>query len=249
MPATQLRAVFFDIGDTLWHAQAAPPASAFREMAAGRATAFLAANGFTTDGAADLARIAWDSLEEAMRVARAADLAEPDYGARAGAALRSAGIHIDDATASRFLDAIYVSGVDGGKQAYRDAAPVLSELKRRGFLIGSITNRAFGGIRFRDDLRAAGIDGVWDSHTVSVEVGYLKPHPAVFQHALASLSVRAGESLMIGNSLREDIAGAARLGFKTAWKRSVPDAEDVEPDYVFDDLSELLALSALRSAA
>lgn len=249
MPTTQLRAVFFDIGDTLWHAQAAPPASAFREMAAARAGAFLTANGYPGESAADFARIAWESLEEAMRAARARDLVEPDYGACAGVALRSAGLPIDDATALHFLDAIYVSGVDGGKQAYPDARQVLAELKRRGFLIGSITNRAFGGTRFRDDLRTAGIDGFWDSHTVSVEVGYLKPHPAVFEHALRSLSVSPGESLMVGNSLREDIAGAARLGFWTAWKRFSPDAEGVSPDYAFEHLSELLALPLLRSAA
>jgi len=249
MPAPPLRAVFFDIGDTLWHAQAAPPASAFREMAAGRAAAFLAANGLPVDRADDLARVAWTSLENAMRAARARDLVEPDYGARAGAALREAGTNIDDATAGRFLDAIYVSGVDGGKEPFHDAASVLAELKRRGFLIGSITNRAFGGARFRDDLRATGIDGAWDSHTVSVEVGYLKPHPAIFQHALASLSVSAAESLMIGNSLLEDVAGAAGLGFSTAWRRSAPDAEGVTPDFVFDELSELLLLPILKRAA
>ncbi len=248
MPSSPLRAVFFDIGDTLWHGQAAPPPAIFREMAAERAREFLVARRLPADRAAEHARTAWDALESAMRAARAGDLAEPDYGAVAGASLRRAGLPIDDPAAAAFLDAIYVSGVDGGKEAYADAAPVLAEIKRRGFLIGSITNRAFGGARFREDLRAAGIDGVWDAHTVSVEVGYLKPHPAVFQHALHALHVTAGESLMIGNSLREDIAGAARLGFHTAWRRCAPDAEDIVPDFTFDELTELLALPILGGA-
>jgi FMN phosphatase YigB (HAD superfamily) len=53
---------------------------------------------------------------------------------------------------------------------------------------------------------------------------------------------------MVGDSLREDVAGAARLGIYTAWKRSRPDAAGVEPDVIFDDLEELLRLPVLQVA-
>jgi FMN phosphatase YigB (HAD superfamily) len=89
---------------------------------------------------------------------------------------------------------------------------VLLELRRRGFLLGAVTNRAFGGERFRADLRDAGLDIGWDAESVSVEVGYLKPHPAIFEHALAGLAVAAHQTVMVGNSLSEDVAGAQRLG-------------------------------------
>jgi FMN phosphatase YigB (HAD superfamily) len=51
---------------------------------------------------------------------------------------------------------------------------------------------------------------------------------------------------MVGNSLLEDVAGAQALGMRAAWKRSTPDAEGVEPDFVFDEVPELLDWHALE---
>ncbi len=243
-----LRAVLFDIGDTLWHAQAAPSAAVFREMAAARAHEFLTVRGFDGFRADEFSRVAWKAIEDAIAQAKATDLVEPLYAEAARDALTAAGLRIDVPTAAAFLDAIYVSGADGGKEAYPDAVDVLAELKLRGFLLGSVTNRGFGGERFRHDLREAGLDCGWDSHSVSVEVGFLKPHPEIFKHALTSLRVAPNEALMVGNSLREDVAGAAKMGIFTAWKRSRPDAHGVEPDVTFDDLRELLDLPSLKAA-
>jgi putative hydrolase of the HAD superfamily len=137
--------------------------------------------------------------------------------------------------------------MEGGKAAYRDAAEVLRELRRRGFLLATVTNRAFGGERFRADLQAAGLDVGWDVLTVSVEVGFLKPHPAIFEHALDALGVMPHEAMMVGNSLAEDVAGAQRVGIRAAWRRSAPDAEGIVPDFTFDELCELLEIPVLRA--
>jgi FMN phosphatase YigB (HAD superfamily) len=51
---------------------------------------------------------------------------------------------------------------------------------------------------------------------------------------------------MVGNSLLEDVAGAQALGIRAAWKRSAPDDEGVEPDFVFDDVPELLDWDVLK---
>jgi putative hydrolase of the HAD superfamily len=243
-----IRAIFFDIGDTLWHAAAAPPAAEFRRLAAERAGPALLRLGVDGVDAALAARTAWDALDEAMRRARASDLREPDYAAVCRDALVAVGVVLSRDAAAAFLDAIYVSGLEGGKAPYVDAVEVLQALRGRGFLLGTLTNRAFGGERFRADLRAAGLDIGWDAHAVSVEVGYLKPHPAIFESALAAARVRAGEALMVGNSLAEDVAGAQRVGMLAAWRRSRPDAEGVVPDFTFDELSELLAWPPLEGA-
>jgi putative hydrolase of the HAD superfamily len=241
----QFRAVLFDVGDTLWHSRGAPAPFEFRRIAAARAAGWLAAAGHRGPDPAGVARVAWDAVETAMHKARATDLVEPDYAEAARAALRCAGLQISRDDAGHLLDAIYVSGTEGGKAAFDDARPVLSALRGRGLLLAAVTNRAFGGERFRDDLRDAGLDIGWDAESVSVEVGYLKPHPALFEHALAELRVRPGEALMVGNSLAEDIAGAQRLGIAAAWRRSPPDAEGVTPDFTFDELTELLDLPGL----
>ncbi|MFN0146670.1 MAG: HAD family hydrolase [Dehalococcoidia bacterium] len=243
------RAILFDIGDTLWHSQAAPPPDEFRRLATSRAAEWLAEAALTGHNPQLLARVAWDAMEAAMRQARTTDLVEPDYAEVARGALECAGLSLERDAAGRFLEAIYVSGSEGGKAPYGDAAEVLAELRRRGFLLATVTNRAFGRDRFRSDLRDAGLDIGWDAESVSVEVGYLKPHPALFEHALQALDVAPRAALMVGNSLAEDIAGAQRLGIATAWRRSPADAEGVQPDYVFDELGELLALPKLAAAA
>ena len=243
------RAILFDIGDTLWHSQGAPPPDEFRRLAAERAAEWLAEAKIRGHDPQLVARVAWNAMEAAMRHARATDLVEPDYAEVARVALDCSGLTLDRDGAGRFLEAIYVSGSDGGKAPYEDAADVLAELRRRGFLLATVTNRAFGRDRFRADLRDAGLDIGWDAESVSVEVGHLKPHPAPFEHALDILQVPADAALMVGNSLAEDIAGAQRLGIATAWRRSQPDAEGIQPDYVFDELSELLTLPRLAAAA
>lgn len=243
------RAILFDVGDTLWHSAEAPPASEFRRMAAARAAAFFEANGIACEDPDAAARVAWDALEDAMRAARASDRREPDYAAVARTALGSLGIKVTTAQAGELMEAIYISGEEGGKAAYPDARKTLEALRLRGFKLGIVTNRAFGGRRFRDDIAAAGLDIPWDSTVVSVEAGYLKPHPKLFEQALKELGVRASEAVMVGNSLAEDVAGAQAMGIAAAWKRSAPDAESVTPDFVFDDVSELLDWSALKEPA
>ncbi len=243
------RAILFDIGDTLWHSQAAPPADEFRRLATERSQRFLADLGITSADPDLAARAAWEAIEGAMRTARSTDQVEPDYSAISQHALVKAGVLLSRESAGAFLEAIYVSGAEGGKQPYPEAAFALAELRKRGFQLAVVTNRAIGGDRFRSDLREAGLDIGWDLEAVSVEVGYLKPHPAIFEFALAGLRIEAGEALMVGNSLAEDIAGAQRLGIATAWRKSPPDAEGVTPDYAFDDLYQLLAEPDLQRAS
>ncbi|MBI2767946.1 MAG: HAD family hydrolase [Chloroflexi bacterium] len=248
MKQMPLRAILFDIGDTLWHARSAPPPSEFRRLAAERAAAALAELGVTHDDPATVARAAWTAMEEAMRHARATDLVEPDYGAVSQAALEELGLNLTRDQAARLLEATYISGIEGGKSPFDDAREVLLDLRRRGFLLGAVTNRAFGGERFRADLRDAGLDIGWDVEAVSVEIGYLKPHPAIFEFAMKRLNVEPAQTLMVGNSLAEDVAGAQQLGIAAAWRESAPDADGVVPEYTFGSLRELLAIPALQRA-
>lgn len=245
----QFRAVLFDVGDTLWHAPAPPGPAVFRKMAAERAAAFLADRGLACPDPAVLARAVWDAMEDAMRAARASDRREPDYATVARDTAAAAGVALTGEQAGGLLEAIYVSGPEGGKLAYPDARSTLLDLRSRGFRMGIVTNRAFGGERFRQDLRELGLDIGWDAVSVSVEVGFLKPHAALFEHALAALEITPSDALMVGNSLLEDVAGAQALGIAAAWKRSRPDAEGVRPDFTFDDVSELLRWPPLKEAA
>lgn len=241
-----IRAVLFDVGDTLWHSAAAPPADVFRAKAAERAATFLAERGIACDDPGALARRCWTALEDAMRAARSGDRVEPDYGEVARRAVAEMGLAFSISDGAEFMEAIYVSGAEGGKTAYHDARPTLDALRERGLKLGIVTNRAFGGERFRSDLAEAGLDIGWDTVSISVEVGYLKPHAAPFRFALEELKLQPADAVMVGNSLLEDVGGAQALGIRAAWKRSRPDADGVEPDFAFDELGELLAWPLLR---
>ena len=49
---------------------------------------------------------------------------------------------------------------------------------------------------------------------------YRNPHPRIYQSTLQSVGVEAHESVMVGDRLREDVLGAARLGIKPVLKRA-----------------------------
>jgi len=243
------RAILFDVGDTLWHAPEPPPASEFRRIAAERAAAFLREKRVVFDDPSLVARVAWNAMEDAMRHARNTDRIEPDYPAIAETALRSIGIRLPARQAAGLMEAIYVSGSEGGKTAYPDARATLLELQKRGFALGIVTNRAFGGKRFRSDLEELGLNVDWKTIVISVEVGFLKPHPAIFEEALRLMGTTPAETLMVGNSLAEDVAGAQALGMLAAWKRSEPDAEGVTADFEFEEVNEMLAWPQLSEAS
>ena len=49
---------------------------------------------------------------------------------------------------------------------------------------------------------------------------YRKPHPRIYQSALQSAGVEAHESVMVGDRWREDVLGAIRSGIKPVLKRA-----------------------------
>ena len=94
-------------------------------------------------------------------------------------------------------------------RVYDDVAPALTDLKRRGFRLGVISN--FDS-RLYDVLRACRLDHFFDSVCISTRVGAAKPDPAIFQAALNYQSVEARRAWHLGDSLREDVEGAMAAG-------------------------------------
>jgi putative hydrolase of the HAD superfamily len=100
------------------------------------------------------------------------------------------------------------------RAAAKRSVPVLAELRRRGLLLGVVSNGCgnvqilcdeFGFSRF--------LDCVIDSHWA----GVAKPDPAIFRLALDRLGVTAASTLMVGDSYDRDIVPAHRIGMHTAW--------------------------------
>jgi HAD superfamily hydrolase (TIGR01509 family) len=96
-------------------------------------------------------------------------------------------------------------------RAFDDTAPVLRDLKSRGVRIAVLSNI---GIDIRACLAQNGLDALVDQVTLSYEVGLVKPDPAIFAHVLKALGATGETTLMVGDSARVDVGGAA-LGIRT----------------------------------
>lgn len=96
-------------------------------------------------------------------------------------------------------------------RAYDDTLPVLTALLRAGVRTALVSNT---GLDPRAALKAMGVLPLLDAVTLSFEVGLIKPGPAIFQHALDQLDVRAEDALMVGDTWDQD-GGAAALGVRT----------------------------------
>lgn len=96
-------------------------------------------------------------------------------------------------------------------RVYDDVRPTLAELKRRGLRLGVISN--FDS-RLEDLLRDCDLAQFFDSVHLSTRVGAAKPDPAIFCAALQHYGIEPSQAWHIGDSIREDVEGAAAAGLK-----------------------------------
>src|SRR5439155_23970210 len=102
------------------------------------------------------------------------------------------------------------------------------------------TGDAEAGRNWRRTEAADVIDHVVTSHSV----GWAKPHPAMFERALALAGAPASEAFMVGDDLDVDVAGAGALGIRTVGKGPRGAGRDRarrRPDAVIASLRELPA--------
>jgi putative hydrolase of the HAD superfamily len=86
-----------------------------------------------------------------------------------------------------------------------------------------------------------------DFSVFSSEVGMRKPHPAIFERALAALGVEPQRALFVGDRLYEDVRGAGELGMTTVqalWFRADEHPEGREPD--FQAFTQMDVLNVVR---
>ncbi|WP_204014322.1 HAD family hydrolase [Virgisporangium aurantiacum] len=89
---------------------------------------------------------------------------------------------------------------------FDDTLPVLRELRSRGVRVVVLSNI---GIDIRNYLDRVGVGELLDGVVLSYEVGLVKPDPAIFAHALELLDVPGSQTLMVGDSPRDDVGGVS----------------------------------------
>jgi putative hydrolase of the HAD superfamily len=124
------------------------------------------------------------------------------------------------------------------------AADALRWCKSRGLVTGLITNTLWrGDEEVWEDARRLGLRESIDHVVSSHSTGWQKPHEAIFRRALELSGTLPSEALMVGDRMVQDVWGAKRLGLRAIWRRPLAGAPqvpvDVEPDAAIDDLTEL----------
>jgi putative hydrolase of the HAD superfamily len=94
---------------------------------------------------------------------------------------------------------------------FEDVTPALEELKKRGLILGMISN-------IDSDMSAAfeglGLAGRLDVIVTSADAGVSKPDPGIFREALRRAGVRSEEAVFVGDQYQVDVVGARGAGIE-----------------------------------
>lgn len=134
-----------------------------------------------------------------------------------------------------------VDVADGAREA-------LVEIRRLGVRMAICSNTWWrSDADSRRDWEELGLGENFDAHVTSYDTRVSKPHPAIFQRALAALNVRPAEAAILGDRLDRDIAGARRIGMRAIWFRppAFVGIADPAPDAEVTRWAEMPALMRL----
>jgi putative hydrolase of the HAD superfamily len=92
---------------------------------------------------------------------------------------------------------------------FPDAMPTLEALHSRGLVVGAVSNWIW---QLPELLHSLELVSLFDFVAASARVGYEKPHPEIFRHALQEAGVGPEEALHVGDHLDADVAGAQAAG-------------------------------------
>lgn len=199
-----IRAVFLDWGNTLvaWRFD--------RELFVEGHVQGLAAFG---EGAPAQAIFTQAYTSQVLSKLAAGGEDEIDYAAELGGLFEGLGFPADEAAVGRFLAAEHRVWRPTHR-LQEPAIELLEGLRERGLKIGLVSNLFDPPLLMRELFAAIGLLERLDGVAVSAEVGKRKPHPAIFEAALAQAGVAAGEAVMVGDRVREDVGGAHGVGMR-----------------------------------
>jgi putative hydrolase of the HAD superfamily len=97
----------------------------------------------------------------------------------------------------------------GVVRPYPETLAVLDQLQALGYRLGIISNWSWN---LQDRVAQAGLEGYFEVVWASAYAGCNKPHPGIFEQALAQMPVDPARAVYVGDSYRHDVGGARRAG-------------------------------------
>jgi putative hydrolase of the HAD superfamily len=232
-----IQAVLFDLGDTLMHSHAAWP-PVFERAGQALADSLLASGvdvnraTFPTEFYAQLDKYYTDRDRNLFERTSQAVLQE---------LLNAKGFpHIAEKTLQHALDNFYAV-TQTNWLLEDDALTTLAALQSAGYRLGLVSNASDNRDVFALVDRF-GVEMYFDFILTSAACSYRKPHPRIFELALAHWGYLPDEIAMVGDRLDADVGGARPLGIYTIWiKRRAKrlDPPPAHPDATVEALSEI----------
>jgi putative hydrolase of the HAD superfamily len=242
MPNTFLRAVIFDFGGTLmygrnsWEPFIAEADEALTNYLSSQGIE-LNVNTFPTEFR--------KRLDEYFKQ-RENDLLESTYTQVLREVLNDKGYHdVSSDLVRNALDALFAV-TQSNWALEEDAIPTLQKLEESGYKLGIVSN-AGDDQDVQQLVRKFKIRQYFDFTLTSAACSYRKPHPRIFELALANWYLLPSEAVMVGDNLIADVFGAQQAGLYGIWlnRRADPQMEKqeaVSPDASLSSLSELPAM-------
>ena len=97
------------------------------------------------------------------------------------------------------------------------ALAMLHRLREDGVPTAAVSNAAFSGRVLGAELARHGFGGLLEFTLSSADIGRRKPAAALFEVALGQLGTDPGRTWFVGDTLADDIAGAAAAGLMPIW--------------------------------
>ncbi len=167
------------------------------------------------------------------------------FGERVRALLAAYGREYCTAGECEELTDAFYQPIGAATRRYPETLAVLEALSEHGVRMAIISNAPWDvpGRLLRADMRRWEIEHLFDAFVISGDVPWRKPNPEFMWAAAQELRVEAEECLVVGDSLKADIAGAKAAGMRSAWvnrEQEEPPAGSPTPDYTLSSLHEIL---------
>ena len=94
---------------------------------------------------------------------------------------------------------------------FPDVIPALDAMLAAGLRLGVVSNWGWAAPELLQNLELA---RHFEVLSISARVGYQKPHPAIFQHALELMGIEPDKAVHVGDDPGADVAGARRAGIE-----------------------------------
>ena len=134
----------------------------------------------------------------------------------------------------------------GRRVLQQDAKQVVSELSRRGYQLGIISN-VITAKEIPDWLEADGLTPYFKAVVLSSITGRRKPNPEVYWDAARRIGVPPEKCVYVGDNLARDVVGTRKAGFgmivilisPQELEKNPPTSEN-QPDVIIHEFKQLL---------